>query len=164
MTDQLQQQPAAPPAPPSTPAEAVTRLEQLKSDTAWRDQFLAGNGPHVQEYRDLSELVAKGDNVDKAMAGIMHDGIFQPAGHMQMMSMASMLRDLGIRDEITKDVLADTHTVTRAEYDATQRWKAAAMRDQDFVKRYLAGDGEPKQKMTLANIILTGGVREEKTA
>lgn len=82
---------------------------------------------------------------------------------MVQIGVANHLREIGIRDEIIKDVIAGTHKVTRAEYEATERWKAERMRDQEWVKRYLAGDGEPKEKMMLASIILSGGVREEAT-
>jgi hypothetical protein len=159
--------PAAPPAPPTTPAEAATRLGQLKADAGWRDKFLAGNGPQVAEFGALTELAAKGadgDNIDMAMAGVLLDGPLQPSGHMMNISVAASLREVGIRDEIIKDVLAGTHKVSKEEYAATERWKAEKMRDHEWVKRYLAGDGEPRQKMTLANIILSGGIREEKAA
>jgi hypothetical protein len=103
--------------------------------------------------------------VDKAMAGeLLLDGPVQPSGHMVQIGVAGHLRDIGIRDEIIKDVIAGTHTVTKEEYAATERWKAEHMRDQEWVKRYLAGDGDTNEKMTLANIILSGGIREGKAA
>jgi hypothetical protein len=105
-------------------------------------------------------VAAEGTQIDKAMAGELLNDFIQPSGHTVDIGVVSHLRDIGIRDEIIRDVVAGTHKVTKEEYAATERWKAEHMRDQEWVKRYLAGDGEPREKMTLANIILSGGVRE----
>lgn len=149
---------------PSTPAEAATRLEQLKADPTWREQFLAGNGAHKTEFHSLTALIGRGDSVDKALAGVPLDGPLQPSKHLTNIGVANALREIGIQDQIIKDVIAGTHKVSRAEYDATQRWKDLQMRDKIFVERYLTNEGDAREKMTLANIILSGGVREEKAA
>lgn len=98
--------------------------------------------------------------IDKAMAGEFLDGVIQPSGHLVQIGVASHLREIGIREEIIKDVVGGTHAVSKEEYAATERWKAERMRDPEWVKRYLAGEGEPKEKMMLADIILSGGVKE----
>jgi len=36
--------------------------------------------------------------------------------------------------------------------------------DKEWVQRYLTKDGDAHEKMTLANLILSGGIREEKAA
>jgi hypothetical protein len=157
--------PAAPPAPPTTPAAAATRLDQLKADAGWRDSFLRGNGPQVSEFHDLHALIAKGDHIDAAMAGLrLGDGTFQPTDHMTNIGAAATFRDIGIRDEIIRDVLAGTHKVTKEEYRATEIWKRDRMGDPEFRQKYLAGEPEAYRKMTLANIILTGGIADEKAA
>ena len=149
---------------PSTPAEASARLEALKADAGWRDQFLAGNGQQKAEFQALTTMIAGGDSIDKAMAGAPLDGVLQPSHHLTNIGIASSLCEIGIRDEIIKDVIAGTHKVTRAEYEATERWKAERMRDKEWVQRYLTKDGDAHEKMTLANLILSGGIREEKAA
>ncbi|MEH2570258.1 hypothetical protein [Bradyrhizobium sp. AZCC 2289] len=157
--------PPAPPAPPTTPAEAATRLDQLQADAGWRDKFLSGNGAHVAEFHSLTELVAKGDHIDAALAGLrLGDGMFQSSDHLTNIGVAESLRDIGIRDEIIRDVLAGTHQVTKAEYRATEIWKADRMADSEWTKKYLAGDREAKRQMTLADIIISGGIREESAA
>jgi hypothetical protein len=164
MTDQAQPQlgaPVVPPAPPSTPAEAVTRLEQLKGDPAWRDQFLAGNGPQKAEFHTLTAMIAGGDSIDKAMAGVPLDGPLQPSSHLTNIGVANTLREIGIRDEIIKDVIAGTHKVTRAEFEMTERWKRDHVADKDWCDRYMNGGALEKREMTLANIILSGGIRSE---
>ncbi|WP_157839473.1 hypothetical protein [Bradyrhizobium diazoefficiens] len=146
-----------PPALPSTPAEAATRLDQLKADPKWTASFLSGSPTQLQEFRDLHETIAKGDHVDMAMSGLMPE---QPSsGHREMAGTAAMLRELGIDDRIIKETLTG-HMVTKPEYEATERWKKDAMSNPDFVSRYLKGGIEESRKMALANIILTGGIKE----
>lgn len=159
MTDGTQTQ-IDQPAPPSTPAEAATRLDQLRADPKWTSALLSGGPVQTREFHDLHQLVSKGDDVDLAMAGVTQPGIIQSGEHMQMMGAAAMLREFGVRDEITKDVLAGTHTVTKAEHEATKQWKADHMSNPEWVKLYMGGDNEARRKMTLANIILTGGIKE----
>jgi hypothetical protein len=151
---------------PSTPAEATARLDQLKSDAGWRDLFLSGSGRQVSEFNSLSELANKPDNIaaiDKAMNGKMDDGIGL-SHRAEMVGTAAMLSELGIRSIIIKDVLAGTHKVTKEEYQATEQWKADRLRDDDWKAKYLAGNREEHRRMTLADIILTGGIRDEKAA
>lgn len=151
------------PAPPTTPAEAATRLDQSKSDPSWTESFLGGHPERVKEFHDWHELAAKGDSVDLAMAGMYMEG-GNTADHLTQMGTAAVFRELGIRDEITRDVLADKHTVTQAEYNATKVWKEDRFNDKEFVAKLMSGDREAKRKVMLANIILSGGVREEQTA
>jgi hypothetical protein len=156
MTD-LQQ---PPPAAPSTPAEAATRLDQLKSDPAWRDGFLSGSGPQAREYRDLTALAAKGDKVDLAMAGVLADGPWQESGHLEMIAATKMFRELGISDATIKQTLTD-YQVTQREHDAVAKWKADRMRDSEWVKKWLSGEGEHARDMMLANIALTSTIKKE---
>ncbi|MCS3895807.1 hypothetical protein M2171_004940 [Bradyrhizobium japonicum USDA 38] len=155
----MTEQPLIPetPALPSTPAEAATRLDQLKADPKWASSFVSGSPSHLQEFRDLHEIVAKGDHVDMAMSGLMPE--MPSSSHREMAGTASMLRELGIDDRIIKETLTG-HMVTKPEYEATERWKKDAMSNPDFVKRYIGGDNEARRKMTLANIILTGGIQD----
>jgi hypothetical protein len=154
---------APPPAPPTTPAEASTRLNQVRSgaDPKWNEAFLAGNPARVQEFHDWHELAAKGDDIDRAMAGMYQEGS-NTSDHILQMGAAGMLQEMGIRPEIVRDVITSKHTVTQAEYDATKLFKADRMTDPEFVKRYLAGDHEAKRKMMLADIILTGGIKDSQ--
>ena len=159
MTETTQTQLDAP-APPSTPAEAATRLDQLKADPKWTSALLSGALGQTKEFHDLHHLVAKGDSVDMAMAGVLQPGVLQTSDHMELMGGAQALRALGIQDGIIKDVLTDSHAVTKAEYEATKQWKADHMSNPEWVKLYMGGDNEARRKMALANIILTGGIKE----
>jgi hypothetical protein len=146
-------------APLATPAEATARLDQLKSDPAWRDGFLSGNGPQAREYQDLSALAAKGDKADLAMAGIMKDAPFQDSGHRQMIEATAMFRSLGISDETIKQTLTD-YEVSQQEHDAVAKLKADRMSNSEWVKKWLSGEGEQARDMMLMNIVLTATIKK----
>jgi hypothetical protein len=148
-----------PAAPPATPTEATARLDQLKSDPAWREGFLSGGGQQAREYQELSALAAKADKVDLAMAGVMADAPFQDSSHIEMIGATKMFRELGIRDEVIKQTLSD-HEISQAEHDVVAKWKADRMRDSDWVEKWLAGEGEQARDMVLANIVLSSSIKK----
>ena len=102
-------------------------------------------------------MVAEGgDGEAVAMSGVL-----PPAANGEMREMAGLtefLRDTGITDDVIRQTLSG-HEVTQAEYDATKRWHDQHMRDQEFTKKWLAGDPEAARRMTLAHIILSGPVK-----
>lgn len=156
--------PGADPAPPSTPSEAATRLAEAKNNPEWRDGLLAGNPKHLNEFKTLHELIDRGDNYDLAMAGEYAPGEVQSSDHVQNIGVASLFREVGIRDEIIRDVLAGTHTVTKEEYAKVKQFKADKMTDPEWTKRLNAGDIEAKRQFHLMHIVLTGDIRDEKAA
>jgi hypothetical protein len=154
---------APPPAPviPTNPTEAIARLDALKADAGWRDKFLSGNSPQVKEFRDLQAVAAKAadSKVDAAMAGILEDTPFQSSGHLAMVAATSMFREIGISDAVIRQTLTDRE-VTQAEHDVVAKWKADRMRDHDWTKKYLAGDGDQVRDMLLANIVLSSNIKQ----
>jgi hypothetical protein len=79
---------------------------------------------------------------------------------------AALFRELGIRDIVTQEFLQGKQ-VTAQEYELVKNWKTTSIGDNapgGFVERYLAGNVEAKQKMLLANSVLTNGIRDEKAA
>jgi hypothetical protein len=82
---------------------------------------------------------------------------------MQMIGVAGMLREIGIRDEVIRQTLTSKE-VTQAEYDAVKSLKAERMRDHAWVKEYLAGNGPHKRDMMLMNIVLTSPIKKEAAA
>jgi hypothetical protein len=169
MTD-VQQQPGtpgappAPPAPPANSAEARTRLDALIADKERGAKLLAGDAATNREYRELRTLADNPDPADvvaAAMSGQIGD---VPDSSVKMMAeTAGMLREIGIREEIIEQVLRG-HEVSADEYKLVEAWKARQMKDPVFVKAYLSGDPEARQKMTLAAIVLSGDVKGERRA
>jgi hypothetical protein len=158
MTDTVVQ-PGAAPAPPATPAEARQRIDALIADKDRGALLLAGDAATNTEYRDLQNMAANVDPND-AVAVAMSGNIGEmPDSSVKMMSeTAGMLREIGIRESIIEETLRG-HEVTQQEYDLAAAWKARQMKDPVFVKAYLSGDAEARQKMTLAAIVLSGGIK-----
>lgn len=153
------------PTQPSTPAEASAKLETLKADPTWRDAFLSGNGPQVQEFQSLSDLAnqAQASNeIEAALAGRLEDGI-QPTGRLMNAGVVEMLRGLEIRDDVIRQTLTG-HEVTQEEFEAVKRWKADHMQNKEWTTKYLGGDLEAQRSMTLANIVLSGPIKSKEKA
>jgi hypothetical protein len=152
--------PGAPPAPPANAAEARVRLDALIVDKDKGAKLLAGDAEVNREYR---ELRAKADNPDPAdtVAAAMSGNVGElPDSEVALMAnTAGMLRDIGVRESIIEETLRG-HVVTEQEYKLVEAWKARQMRDPVFVKAFLSGDADARQKMTLAAIVLSGGIKD----
>lgn len=103
-------------------------------------------------------------SLEKAIAGELQPGPVQPSHHMMQIGVAGALQDLGIQPEIVRAVLDGSHKVSASEYARTQNWKADKMADQEWVARYMNGGREEKRLMTLADIIISGGIHDDKVA
>ena len=151
--------PGAPPAPPANATEARTRLDAFITDRDRGAKLLAGDAEVNREYR---ELRAKADDPDSAdlVATAMSGQIGEmPDSSVRMMAdTAGMLREVGIRESIIEEVLRG-HEVSADEFRLVEAWKARQMRDPVFVKAFLSGDPEARQKMTLAAIVLSGNIK-----
>lgn len=152
----------APLAPPATAAEARAVLDTRIADRDWGAKLIAGDAATKREYADLR---AKADNPDPAdtvaaaMAGNLGE---MPDSSVKMMAEAAgMLREIGIRESIIEETLRG-HEVTQQEYDVVNAWKARQMKDPVFVKAFLSGDPDARQKMTLAAIVLSGGIKDAR--
>jgi hypothetical protein len=160
MTEAAQQ--PAPPAPPANAAEASARLGTLTADKAWSDKLLAGDPYAAKEFHALTTMVADGgDNVDRAMTGILPDVPDSDLKHMS--GTADMLRAIGISDGATRQTLSD-HEVGQAEFDAVTAWKSQRMKSPEFVKQFLANEPDAVREMTLANIVLSSSIKKQEAA
>jgi hypothetical protein len=148
---------APPPAPviPGTAGEATARLNELKGDQVWTNELLAGGSRQAKEMAALLEVIDKGDNpqVDRAMAGELEDAPFQPSGQIAMIGTTEMLRAAGIRDEVIREFLTG-QPISAQEQKLVAARKAERLRDHEFVKRFMAGDGEQRREMLLIDLIL----------
>jgi hypothetical protein len=161
MTDQLQI--------PETAAAASEKLATLQADKDWTGKLLAGDAAVTQEWNGLHERVHRGDDeakeakslADRVAAAMTGDqrSLSDPEAK-QMNATAAMLREIGIRDEVVTQTLSG-RDVTQAEFDVVKNWQTRAMRDSEFTKKYLNGDPEARQKMTLAAIVLSSNIKTE---
>jgi hypothetical protein len=165
MTD-VQPQPGAadtPPAPPANAAEARTRLDGLIADKAFGAKLLAGDADANRDFRALSDMAANVDDGTIAAAMSGNIGALPDSRLKVMANTADHLREIGIREEIIEQQLRG-HEVSPEEYKLVEAWKARQMKDPVFVKAYLSGDPEARQKMTLAAIVLSGDVKGERNS
>jgi hypothetical protein len=154
--------PGAPPAPPANAAEARTRLDALLTDRDRGAKLLAGDAEVNREYRDLRTMADNPNPADTVAAAMSGNVGELPDSEVALMSnTASLLREVGIREEIIEQTLRG-HEVTEQEYKLVEAWKARQMRDPVFVKAFLSGDAEARQKMTLAAIVLSGGIKDAR--
>jgi hypothetical protein len=155
--------PPVPPALPATPQEARTRLDGLIKDREFGARLVAGDADANREFRELqakADAVDPADQVAVAMSG-KDLGELPDSSTKEMAAAADMLREIGIREEIIEQTLRG-HEVTEHEYKLVEAWKARQMKDPVFVKAFLSGDADARQKMTLAAIVLSGGVKDAR--
>jgi len=149
---------------PTTPDGARGRLAELKANSEWRDAFVAGNGPQVAEFRRLSALAAKGDEqiISDALAGKAPsiDQIFIDPQMRDATHTIEALRGMGIHEENVARSVLDGSPVSAEERNQASIAKDRLMKDVDWTKKYLAGDGEARRQMGLLNVILTRSVKE----
>ncbi|WP_445215685.1 hypothetical protein ACKWRH_24960 [Bradyrhizobium sp. Pa8] len=149
--------------PPTNATEARAVLDARLADKDWGAKVCSGDAAATQELRDLTALSANtGDDVVAAVLAGKAGLPGQPATteQRQMAATASLFADLGIRSEVTSQFL-NGQQVTAKEYELVKNWKTTAMGDKDFVAKYLAGGIEQRQKMMLADSVLTNGFKEE---
>jgi hypothetical protein len=166
MTDGTQPS-GAPPVPPATPQEARAVLDAKMADKNWGERLTAGDAEVTREWNSLQAKAAEPtDDVSRAMAGdVLQHAAFlggvPDSGVKLMADTADMLREIGIREPIIEETLRG-HEVTAEEMKAVEAWKARSMKNPEFVKNFLSGDPEARQKMTLAAIVLSGGIKGEQ--
>jgi hypothetical protein len=133
------------------------------ADPEWGAKVFAGN---PEANRELRELTSKASGTDDSVVAAVMSGEpgKMPTTETHIMAgTAGMLREMGISEEVIEQTLKG-HQVSEQEYKLTQAWKARHMKDPEFVKRFLNGDTEAREKMTLADIILSGGIKGQLTA
>jgi hypothetical protein len=154
------------PAVPATATEARTVLDARIADKSFADRIFAGDVAAKNELAALHAKIHAGgaDVIGAAMDGKLPD--VPSSKERQLVGATEWFRELGIRDEVTSQFLKG-EKVTPTEYEMFSNWKKTAMGDNSsggFVERYLAGNTEAKQKMLIANSVLTNGIRDEKAA
>jgi hypothetical protein len=117
----------------------------------------------TKEFHELHELVAKGDGVDMAMAGVMQPGIIQDSEHVEMMGTAAMFREMGFNQKQIRETL-EGKEATQADIDLATTWKAQNMNSKEFVTRLMAGEPEANRMLWAANIVLSSPVKKEASA
>lgn len=155
----------APPPPPDKPANAVeasARLDVLKADKTWRENYLAGRVEERREFDALTQLVASGNQADFAMAGIKPEGHIDGgpgAALRDQIAQVPIMRAAGISEGAIRQLLED-RKVSQQEYDAVKQLQTARHGDPDWVRKLLSGDHAAKRESLLMSIVLSSEIDE----
>jgi hypothetical protein len=149
---------AAPPAAPTSAVEARGRLDTLIADKDWGAKLLAGDTNANREFRDLQNMADKSDDSTIATAMSGNLGPMLDSQVKMLAETAGLLREAGIREEVVEQTLRG-HIVTEQEAQLVSAYKSRLMKDPTFVRSFLSGDPEAKQKIMLISIIESGGIK-----
>jgi hypothetical protein len=134
-------------------------LAQRYKWPAWVEKLELGDGATRQEFDELAKAASEANPAEAVLAGLVPE---VASSELRLMEhTASTLREIGIRDSIISDVIAGTHTVTKEEWDLTVQWKKDHVEDPEWSKALLSGNAKARRELTLATIILNGGIRGE---
>jgi hypothetical protein len=150
-----------PGAPPANAQEARTRLDAFVADTARGAKLLTGDVETNRQFSELTAMAASEDDstIAAAMSGNIGD---MPDSSVKLMAnTAAMLREMGISDGATRQTLSG-YEVSQAEFDAVTAWRSQRMKSPEFVKAYLSGEPDAVKQMTLANIVLSSGIKKDE--
>jgi hypothetical protein len=151
------------PAAPANAIKARAVLDTRMADKDWGGRVFNGDVAANKELRDLTAMVAAGgaDTVAVSMNG--NPANMPTTDQAQMAHTTAIFRELGIRDEVTREFLQGKQ-VTAQEYELVANWKKEKMGDSDFVKRFLDGGVKERQLMTIANSVLVNGIKGQSGA
>jgi hypothetical protein len=141
---------------PTTSAEARNRLDALVSDPAWRNKFESYDSATRAEFHALTNLSSEGGPVEHALAGIVPPGGINTnpgADLAQMADAVPFFRELGIRDEVIRELLEDRPSYPIHLRQARER-KEQRMKDKAWVERWFNGGREERREMMLLNFII----------
>ena len=154
-----QQQPAAPPA---NAIEARAVLDARIADKEFGAKVFAGDAAALRELRDLTGKVAGGgdDVVAAAVTGSVQTALPNSAERI-MAGTADLMREIGFTPQAIAATISG-QPVTTELFEKAKAFKAGAMKNPDFITRYLGNDPDARRLMFEANAILTLPVKQDE--
>jgi hypothetical protein len=159
-----------PPAPvkPEDSQGAKQRLQELAKDPTWAKALVNGDPAANKQFAELNQLIAAGDAVSDAIAGIVEpetESGFQTAvvgmSHRDLAGTVTDLRASGLTDASIAMAI-NGGTVSLAEYRAAEALQSALKSDPAWRARFLAGDYQAKRDQLLLSVILSSTIAEPK--
>jgi hypothetical protein len=159
-----------PPAPiaPEDAQGAKQRLMELAKDPTWAKALVNGDPAANKQFADLNKLIATGDEVSDAIAGIVEpatDSGFQTTvAGMSRHNLAETVTDLrsaGLDDGSIAMALGSGQPVSLAEYRAAEALQATLKADPAWRARFLAGDYAAKRDQLLLSVILSSDIESK---
>jgi hypothetical protein len=145
--------PAAPPPTETSAARAhaTAEIARLKADPAFAQRLLRGEG-------DALNMVAQLSRAINTPTAVIVGGEPNPAEIQQRLDSWTAFADLS--PEVTEQ-LENGQPVSQAEYKMAQQTKARLMSDKQWCAKYLDGDRQARQQMSLISIILSSQIAAE---
>jgi hypothetical protein len=134
----------AAPAVPADQAAAAEKKAELMADPAWVKRKVSGDPEANAEMTKINEVLVGAETAQPAVDA----------------SELDHLRSLGLSNEVIKQV-ETRQPVTQDEYDRASRLKSTLMKDPEFVRKYLDGQYEARQKMALISIVMSSQIRSK---
>ena len=139
--------PPPPGRPATTPAQAAARLAALKSDPAWRGKLLAGAGPQLREFQELTALTAASDAAPDVLMETV-DAVSNPSAlrYSHYEGLLDGLRENNNLPDITEQYIRDVDAGLRSDAPTEgdglvfKEAKERLLRDPAVRAKYLAGD------------------------
>ncbi len=138
-------------------AQGLTPGSPIKTSAR---RFFRGDIGANREVRDLGDIGGQRMTMVPIAAAMSGNIGEMPDSSVKLMSeTAGMLREYWDSRRRSSSRTLKGHEVSAEEYKLVEAWKARQMKDPVFVQAYLSGGAEAGQKMTLAAIILSGGIK-----
>ena len=143
-------------APQMTAAEATTKLADLTANHEWSTKLLAGDGPTVREFRELSAAKVQTDRTDAALAGTLNPGTWDIAvdgklSARNLMTGIDDLRNLNIEDRQIERLLK-SEPISASDRAWVEGYEREMLGNKEFTARYLSGDLAARREITLIKL------------
>lgn len=148
-------------------AGAGQQADKLVADPAFRDRFLRGDLKARQEMQDaLATKLGAGDHLDQVIAGTAKVPALETVSGdtlttYKQLQAASWMKQDGLPADAIRQIF-EGKGVSAAEHAAAVELRATKLGNKDWTAKLLTGDREAVREMELLNIIIVGGVAEEK--
>jgi hypothetical protein len=139
------------------PDDPHSKLQQRYNTPRSVDRLTSG---HPKERGKFDELMQSQREADPVAIGMSGELPHMATSEMhQIATGANWLREAGLPDQAIHDFIAGA-PVEQSFRDQVADWKARSMKNADFVKAYLSGDGDAVRRMTVANAVLLSPVKD----
>jgi hypothetical protein len=121
------------------------------------DRLVSGDPRERAKFDALMQAKAEADPVAVGLSGDLPD---VPSSEIKQIAVgANWLREVGLPEQAIHDYIAGA-PVEQSFHDQVAAWKSRSMKDSEFTKAYLAGDGDAVRRMTVANAVLISPIKE----
>jgi hypothetical protein len=140
----------------------------MTTDAAFKTRLFSNDPAALREWNEAHAVKSAGtDPYDKlldphARDSLVKSGDMFSGENLRQIEAVEHFRGVGLNDDQIRQALAG-EPVTRAEFAVVKLMRDQRMSDPIWTAKYLKGDLAAVREMTLANIVLSGGIEGEPT-